>query len=754
MRGEGDGDGQGVCPVCGVELVRFSGTAAGQAAHVEACLDRAEGDGGGPPAGFPPSMFLRGCSKPQGVGTEPARGVRKRSAGVLEGAGSRGAQPRRVSGALGRRKPGLLYLRSQDGKGRSTPVGAGVGGTEGLTASRSGLVEPQAPGSTTFGGVAAYPPLGALRAPSFAPVGGRAGGAPSVRAIPIVRNPLTLRGVDGEMSGDAGPLGRHGGLEDMTMAKVAPQQGQPAPRAPADGGTWSPVMEMDSLEVDEEDSGGGDSEGCPLSSPPRHVAVAPRMANWRRQDLLDLVNDRVFGNVSFRRRQRAVCEAALDGRDCFVLMPTGGGKSLCYQLPAVISRGVTVVISPLLSLIQDQVVALCQNEICGGIPATYLSSQQSAAEQRAVYMELRMNPPSCKLLYVTPEQLVKNLQLRGALEALRMRGQLARVVVDEAHCVSQWGHDFRPEYRNIGNVREESFASVPLMALTATATPKVQQDILKNLKMCRCQVERTSFNRSNIKWVIADKLMGKHDGFPMSLKMVAEYIQKKWKHACGIVYCATRDEAELIAGYLTSEFEIKAEHYHAGMTPTQRTSVQNLWATDIVSVVCATIAFGMGIDKPDVRFVIHHTLPKSIEGYYQEAGRAGRDGAPSEAMLFYHPNDVQEVLRIIRSGRPSRQKFERNKDLLEKMREYCENPGRECCRVLLLRYFGENFDERECQSTCSVCQEKRPLRNMSLHENRNCRDVSDRVSKKPWAWAGSVPRYDVDVDPTDTLRKY
>ena len=749
----GGGGGQGVCPVCGVELVRFSGTEAGQQAHVEACLDRAEGAGEGMPASFPASMFLRGGSKPQGAaagaGAGPARGGRKRSAGVVEDAGSRGLQPRRVSGALGRRKPGLLSLRSRDGKARSTPVGTGGGGTGGLAASGSGLAEPRAPGSTKSGGVAAYPPPGALRAPSFVPAGGRAGASVSA-GIPMVRNSLTLKGVDGEKSAEAGPLGRVGDLENLAMAEVAPQQVQSAPRAPAEGGTWSPVMEMDSL--DEEDSGGGDSEGRPLSSPPRHVAVAPRMANWRRQDLLDLVNDRVFGNFSFRRRQRAVCEAALDGRDCFVLMPTGGGKSLCYQLPAVISPGVTVVISPLLSLIQDQVVALCHNEICGGIPATYLSSQQSAAEQRAVYMELRMNPPSCKLLYVTPEQLVKNLQLRGALEALRMRGQLARVVVDEAHCVSQWGHDFRPEYRNIGNVREESFASVPLMALTATATPKVQQDVLKNLKMCRCQVERTSFNRSNIKWVIADKLMGKHNGFPMSLKMVAEYIQKKWKNACGIVYCATRDEAELIAGYLTSEFQIKAEHYHAGMTPTQRTSVQNRWATDIVSVVCATIAFGMGIDKPDVRFVIHHTLPKSIEGYYQEAGRAGRDGAPSEAMLFYHPNDVQEVLRIIRSGRPSRQKFERNKDLLEKMREYCENPGRECCRVLLLRYFGENFDERECQSTCSVCQEKRPLRK-ALHE-KNFRDVSDGVSKKPWAWAGSVPEFDVDVDPTDTLRKY
>ena len=198
---------------------------------------------------------------------------------------------------------------------------------------------------------------------------------------------------------------------------------------------------------------------------------------------------------------------------------------------------------------------------------------------------------------------------------------------------------------------------------------------------------------------------------------------------------------------------MKAEHYHAGMTPAKRTSVQNRWATDITTVVCATIAFGMGIDKPDVRFVIHHTLPKSIEGYYQEAGRAGRDGAPCEAMLFYHPNDVQEVLRIIRSGRPTRQKFERNKELLEKMQEYCENNRRECCRVLLLRYFGEIFTEQECHCTCSVCEEKMPVQQV-LQEQQNFQGALPHGPAKPWRWEGALPEYPVDVNPADTLRNY
>jgi len=457
--------------------------------------------------------------------------------------------------------------------------------------------------------------------------------------------------------------------------------------------------------------------------------------DWREMELLDMVNVKVFGNAAFRSNQKRICKDALDGHDCMVLMPTGGGKSLCYQLPAVLSAGVTAVISPLLSLIQDQVQALCQKACCGGIPATYLSSQQTETQRRAVLNELRKSPPSCKLLYITPEQLVKSGHLQALLGELHERNQFARLVIDEAHCVSQWGHDFRPDYKKIGTVMRDLFPSVPVMALTATATPEVREDVIKILRMRNCRLSRSTFDRANLYWRVMEKPMGRTlDGFPLSLEFVADYIRQKHRHHCGIVYCATKDECELLASYLKNTAGMAVEHYHAGMTPAQRTQVQNLWATDEVRVVCATIAFGMGIDKPDVRFVLHHTMPKSIEGYYQEAGRAGRDGLPCEALLMYHPVDHSTVLRIISSGKISKKRWEMGKRQADLMQEFCED-RRRCRRWQLLKYFGEEFDTSLCRGTCDNCSRKekggreaKEWRFSSWQDNSGMQPLSQRPS--------------------------
>ena len=419
-------------------------------------------------------------------------------------------------------------------------------------------------------------------------------------------------------------------------------------------------------------------------------------------DLLDLANLKVFGNASFRSQQRAVVEDALDGHDCFVLMPTGGGKSLCYQLPAVLRKGVTVVISPLLSLIQDQVQALCHKAACGGIPATYLSSNQKQSEKTAVYNELEKSPPSCKLLYTTPEQLCKSGLLQQKLVALLQRNELARVVIDEAHCVSHWGHDFRQDYRNMGKVLKQNYPSVPVMALTATATPKVANDIKKVLNMSRSKTFQVTFNRSNLQWMVVRKPIGTTEtGYPRWLAFAGDCIQQRWPRACGIIYCPTQQDAEMVAAYLRDERKMQAEHYHAGVTPNERTAVQNRWAQDETRVVAATIAFGMGIDKPDVRFVLHACMPKCMEGYYQEAGRAGRDGARADALLLYDLSDYDRVKGIITLHKNKKQR-ETVISLLDHMKEYCED-GRTCRRKQLLSYFGEPFDTKLCRRTCSNC---------------------------------------------------
>ncbi|KAI3425882.1 hypothetical protein D9Q98_007855 [Chlorella vulgaris] len=437
-------------------------------------------------------------------------------------------------------------------------------------------------------------------------------------------------------------------------------------------------------------------------------AMRPAAAEEQQLDLLDFANLKVFGNAAFRPQQRQIVEAALSGKDCFVLMPTGGGKSLTYQLPAVLSKGLTVVVTPLLSLMQDQVQALTLLA-SGGVPTTYLSSQQTVTESKAVFLELGKARPTVKLLYVTPEQLVRGERLKAALGALHSRGLLARIVIDEAHCVSAWGHDFRPDYQQLGPVRSSHFRGVPMMALTATATPKVRQDVLSTLHMPCPRQFQVSFYRSNLRFSVIKKEYGRsaETGLEEYLESMLLFIQNH-RDGSGIVYCLSRDNTETVAAQIREQTDVSAAHYHAGMTPKQRMQVQNDWRTGRCKVVVATIAFGMGVDKADVRWVIHYTLSKSMEGYYQEAGRAGRDGAPAECVLYYAKRDVPRIVQLLHLGaRRNKSQFQRELDLLKQVQAYCEDDQR-CRHAQLLSYFGEQWQQGRCGGQCDVCSKPHP----------------------------------------------
>ncbi|KAK5990710.1 Helicase TPS1 [Cladobotryum mycophilum] len=414
-------------------------------------------------------------------------------------------------------------------------------------------------------------------------------------------------------------------------------------------------------------------------------------------DVQKTLKDR-FRMRGFRHNQLEAINATLAGEDAFVLMPTGGGKSLCYQLPAVIksgkTRGVTIVISPLLSLMQDQV----DHMKALGIQAVAFNSECSAEYKRQVMAAFNERSPEhfIELLYVTPEMVNKSAQFVNAMQTLYHKGKFARIVIDEAHCVSQWGHDFRPDYKSIGQIRSR-FPEVPVMALTATATQNVIVDIKHNLEMINCQVFSQSFNRPNLYYEVRPKSSN-----PVATQQIAELIKSKYPGVTGIVYTISRKQAEDVAQKL-SDNGITARHYHAAITPQEKVEVQTSWQKGLIKVVVATIAFGMGIDKPDVRYVIHHGIPKSLEGYYQETGRAGRDGKPSDCILFYGKADIRVLKKLVADGDGSEEQKERQMVMLNRVTAFCDNQA-DCRRTEVLRYFGEDFNPSECNKRCDNCQ--------------------------------------------------
>lgn len=413
------------------------------------------------------------------------------------------------------------------------------------------------------------------------------------------------------------------------------------------------------------------------------------------QDVIAVMKHFKMGG--FRPGQLEAVNTTLNGEHCFVLMPTGGGKSLCYQLPSVIrsgkSRGVTLVISPLLSLMEDQVTA---SKDRFGIQAFLLNSETTAEQKALIMGGLRDGQPQdfVQMLFITPEQIDRNGGLMAIFKGLHSRNQLARIVIDEAHCVSQWGHDFRPTYKTLGESLRQ-FTGVPIIALTATATELVQKDVIETLGIHRCRKISQSFNRPNLVYEVRQK--GK--GF---LKDIAELIKSKYTGKSGIVYCLSRDKCEQVAKEL-SELGIPSHHYHAKMEPAEKKEVQTKWQQNKYLVIVATIAFGMGIDKPDVRFVIHHTLPKSLEGYYQETGRAGRDGKLSGCYLYFMFADSRILRTMIDKGEGDRMQKERQHMMLERMILYCDNKS-DCRRVQVLSYFSEKFDREQCEGKCDNCR--------------------------------------------------
>ncbi len=400
------------------------------------------------------------------------------------------------------------------------------------------------------------------------------------------------------------------------------------------------------------------------------------VSNEHDETLAQKVLQETFGYQQFRPGQETIIQTSLRGRDCLVVMPTGGGKSLCYQIPALVREGLTLVVSPLISLMKDQVDQLLAN----GVAAACLNSTQSREEQQEVFSGCRSG--RIRLLYIAPERLMMD----NFLDSLG-HWNPAMLAVDEAHCISQWGHDFRPEYGALGQLRQR-FPTLPVMALTATADEATRNDIVRLLQLNDPLIQISSFDRPNIRYTLVEKFK--------PTEQLLRYVQDQ-RGKCGIIYCNSRAKVEDTAARLQSR-GLSVGAYHAGMDNVHRAQVQEAFQRDDLQIVVATVAFGMGINKPNVRFVVHFDIPRNIESYYQETGRAGRDGLPAEALLFYDPADMAWLRRCLEEKAPGQLKeIERHK--LNAMGAFAE--AQTCRRLVLLNYFGEGR-QKACDN-CDIC---------------------------------------------------
>ncbi len=400
-----------------------------------------------------------------------------------------------------------------------------------------------------------------------------------------------------------------------------------------------------------------------------------------------------FGYSVFRPGQKQIIEEALNNQDLLVIMPTGGGKSLCFQLPALLKPGLMIVVSPLIALMQDQVDSLQDN----GIGATFLNSTLDYATERSRQQAILQG--KIKLLYVAPERLLSE-RFQAFLQAIIQRVGVTGFAIDEAHCVSEWGHDFRPEYRNLSQLRRQ-YPQIPVLALTATATARVQEDIVQQLQLRQPKIHLNSFNRANISYSVETKTKNSYQHLLQAIKE---------QPGAGIVYCLSRRKVEEITNKLQAD-GIKALAYHAGIS--DRSGNQTKFLRDDARVMVATIAFGMGINKPDVRFVFHYDLPRSLESFYQESGRAGRDGEPAQSKLFFSFGDIKTIDYLIgQKSDPNEQRIA--KQQLNQVIDYAE--GSTCRRTIILGYFGERF-VGNCQN-CDNCLNPKPIENWTIEAQK------------------------------------
>ncbi|MDT0646530.1 DNA helicase RecQ [Zunongwangia sp. F260] len=379
-----------------------------------------------------------------------------------------------------------------------------------------------------------------------------------------------------------------------------------------------------------------------------------------------------FGYDSFRPLQKKVIDSIFDGKDNLVIMPTGGGKSICYQLPAILLPEITLVISPLIALMKDQVDGLTAN----GVPAAYLNSSQQEADQQAIFQKI--DNRELKLLYVAPESL-------QFIDKILTEGKISLIAIDEAHCISSWGHDFRPAYTQLGYLKNR-FPSTPVIALTATADKATRSDIAQQLNIPKAKKHVASFDRKNLSLEVRPGIK--------RFEQIATFVKNRKKES-GIIYCLSRKTTEEIAAKLKAK-GFKAEAYHAGLSHDDRTRIQDDFINDEKQIICATIAFGMGIDKSNIRWVIHYNMPKNMEGYYQEIGRAGRDGLPSDTLLFHSYADVVQLQRFASNAANEEVQLAK----LDRMKQYSE--ALTCRRKILLNYFGE-LKQEDC-GNCDICQ--------------------------------------------------